>query len=722
MTKNLIVLALAFFIANSSLAQTTPVQNNSQKPMQLVFISDSSSFMVNKMLEVATMPTPSTESYINAFIDQVNTSKNVNPFDPEDLNIAAHFRKKDKSKTIQIQNQRFGYYTRPFERFTPGANPERWKHRPVETNHPFRARFTPQEAGEYECWMEITTKNEDLISTDTVSFIVIESTLPGPLKTVDNSTYFSRDGKSYFPVGQNMPWPHCDPKYDPICAKTPCAALESYCEGIMNPSGFLVYQKQMEDYAQFGGNYFRMLIAPWNLDIEFEKLNNYYDRMQCAFELDEILNKAEELNLLVHLNLQVHYPLEEQSVYSMWHWDYGDMECFPYDDPYCYFDELGLATPLDFLKSQEARKHYQNRLRYLIARIGDHPGIGVIELLSEANNTGQKSVVGEDCSIIGGEGLPPYHSDPKFPSVVMDWHASMLNFIKDDLHYSTHPLAVSYTGPPEVIRGDSSFYLPAVDVATFNYYSSSLEKFGSLSNLMTDLQTTSRKDKGNMNPAGINKPFLFSEFGPGSAIELCDSDLRFIKTVWMTSFSGLSASGMNWSNQTNVGIWKHLQRVDSIMSGIDLIAGNWQHRSGVSKNGLADMVSLKTKDNFTQVLGVVNNRTLNFYTLDTEAGSGCQNFVENSPQYFKPEMLKKRELQGKNRKDRMFLKNMGGFKTYYVEWIDVNTGKIISVQKRNTGVDGRLPLFYPLMNGKESAILFFNAFPKKSPELSASTR
>ncbi|MGB0423282.1 MAG: hypothetical protein ACPGED_03120 [Flavobacteriales bacterium] len=720
--KQLTLITFFFLLLLSVFAQTTPIQNNGNSPMKLVFISNTAELQVNKMMEVATMPTPSTESQIQAFIDKINTSKSINPFDPEDLDIRATFRKVSKADIKDKKNERFGYFTRPFERFTPGNKPERWKHRPLETDHPFRARFTPKEAGNYECWIEVRTKNEELIATDTLQFTVQNSNLPGPISTVDNSTYFVRDGKSYFPVGQNMPWPHCDPAFDPICAETPCAALESYCAGIMNPAGFLVYHKQMEAYAKHGGNYFRMLIAPWNLDVEFEDLNNYYDRMQCAYELDEILNKAEELDLLIHLNLQVHYPLEEQSVYMMWHWDYGDMECFPYDDPYCYFDELGLATPLDFLKSEQARKHYQNRLRYLIARIGEHPGIGVIELLSEANNTGQKALVNEKCKISGGEGLPPYHVDPEFPGIVSDWHKSMSNYIKEDLHYSNHPIAVSYTGPPEVIRGDSSFYLPNVDVATWNYYTSSFEKFGSLPNVMTDFQTTSRKDKGNMNPAGINKPFLFSEFGPGSNIELCDHDLRFIKTVWMSSFSGMSGSGMNWSNQTNMDLWSHLQRVDSIISRLDLIGDEWSYGNDISKNKLADMVHLRTKKTTKRAMGVVNNRTLNFYTLNDEPGSGCQTFVESSPQYFNKDMLKKTPLNGSNRKDRLFLENMGVFRNYVVEWIDVNTGKIIAIQNRNTGPDGRLPLLYPTMDKIENAILFFNAFPKKSPELSASTR
>ena len=66
----------------------------------------------------------------------------------------------------------------------------------------------------------------------------------------------------------------------------------------------------MTDLAYTGANYFRYIISPWQTEIEFEELGNYSDRLPNAWEFDQILEHANELDLKLHLNLVVQEELQ----------------------------------------------------------------------------------------------------------------------------------------------------------------------------------------------------------------------------------------------------------------------------------------------------------------------------------------------------------------------------------------------------------------------------
>ncbi|NQX91281.1 MAG: hypothetical protein HRT74_03955 [Flavobacteriales bacterium] len=490
-------------------------------------------------------------------------------------------------------------------------------------------------------------------------------------------------------------------------------SLESYTPEVMNPTGFIAYNKILNTYAQEGGNYFRMLVAPWNLEIEFEKLGDYTNRMQCAWELDIVLNTVDSLGLLVHFNLQVHYPLELNSVYRMFNWDFTDIPCFDNDEPYCYHTALELDTPLDFLKSDEARKHYQNRLRYYIARYGDHPAIGAIELLSEINNIGQDLPMDENCENTNVAKIQPYYTEDGFARSVYEWQANMLGFIKDELNYREHLLAVSYTGIPEYVLGDSSYYIPQLDIATYNDYTSSINQFRNLSKTMARFQSKGKSPYSNENPPAINKPLMLSEIGPGSGIEQCDDQMRFVKSVWMTAFSGLSGSAMNWSYQRDPTSWNHLQRVDSIMSGINLEEGKWRAVNDLSNNKWFDLVALTQSGVSRQALGVIHNRTFNFYTTSDDPNSSCKTFVTENPQFFPSELLSTQQDFGTSRPSKLTLPNMGAMRTYVIEFFDVETGELVYSTTHNTGLDAKLPIHFQKFFDAKHSIFFFKVTPKK---------
>lgn len=709
--KSVGIFFLFFFGVMGLCAQTTPINDRDGSPMRLKWFSEQAPDAVSKYehVELGMMLPPNVEASIRNYLNGIPTSRALNPFDPQDIEVVAYF-KKENALPKALPEKRFAFYYRPYQRDTSSKDPNQWGHKALETLHPFRARFTPKDTGTYVCWFSLETKLSPIAISNSIRFDVVDSNKAGFMSVGENKRYFVRDSSSFFPVGQNLPWPACDPAIYPKCAETDCYNAEPWCSSTMNPAGYLAYHKQMKEYALHGGNYFRMLIAPWNLDIEFEKLNNYSDRLNCAWEMDEILREAKTNELLIHLDLHVHYPLEDVSGYSMWHWDYGDIDCFPYDDPYCYSDELGLPTVRDFLSSEEAKRHYKNRLRYFIARYGYSTNISTFELVSEVNGIGSSPGVTENCQADGSHLSMPYREDASMTRLIYLWQKEMLDFIKYDLRHEDHLLSVSVSGPADFVLGDSIYYEPSLDIATYNYYNAGIQKYFGFTEIMDDFQSDNgRSPITNLNPPAINKPLMFSEVGPGMNIEYCDSDLRFIKSVWCSAFSGVSATAMNWSNQYTPQLWSHLARIDSIMQGLRLDQENWQGVNDLSKDKMGDMMALRRGGKDKKALGLVHNRSVNFYTRRSADGTPCQTFFEENPQYFDRRYAQAQTLEAQGGKTKLEVENMGALKAYRIQWIDIETGQIISESKQNTGFNGKLTLKHPDIGVTGTGLLFFIA-------------
>ena len=92
----------------------------------------------------------------------------------------------------------------------------------------------------------------------------------------------------------------------------------------------------------------------------------------------------------------------------------------------------------------------------------------------------------------------------------------MCRYLKQEVGFNQHPIAVSYTGEPDFFHGDSTYYSPFVDIATFNHYGLTVNKFEKNYVIVT---------KKYHNPDGdyyLDKPFMHSEYGPGGPITNCD--------------------------------------------------------------------------------------------------------------------------------------------------------------------------------------------------------
>ncbi|MFM1931671.1 MAG: hypothetical protein RL226_974, partial [Bacteroidota bacterium] len=606
------------------------------------------------------------------------------------------------------------FYYREYERDMSDPNPDNWKH--IERHTPFqmRGRFTPTSEGQWWVEARIITKGETMKVSKT-SFTVVGSNLPGFVEVGTSKRFLSRDGKTLFPVGQNLPWPSCHKDFDSTCTKIYCAGSEAWCHSrIMGPYGFEVYEREMQALADAGGTWFRMLIAPWNLEIEFEELNNYYDRLHCAWETDRILENAQKMNLLVQFNLQVHYPLENPSSYSMLQWDFGDLPCYPWDNPYCYADELNLKEPIDFLRSKEAQYHYKNRLRYLIARYGYSTSIAVMELFSEANNINNDPNVSEDCVVGAGEPkLPYYNRNNELPPAISQWQKEMTSFIKSGLNHRDHLLGVSYTGLPSFTRGDSSFYHPSVDVACWNDYTIAVNKYSRSLDLVHNFQDKRQRGKfTNFDPPAIGKPMMLSETGPGIAeIEYCDGNIRWIKAAWLSTFTGMAATPANWSMDHHPDLWKHFRNIHLFMKDIPLDEEAWESVKEVRKDNKAEVLALRSGSGENRLIGAVHNKTVNFYTRRT-GEDPCGNL--DVVGLYMPDELRKAETltSGKGSK-KLALSSLGPFSNYTIEWIDPLSLKVVQKTEKSASLSGKLVLDFPDLSSDGLPFLLFRIYRTK---------
>lgn len=721
-TTVLLTVLLAFILPSAGQAQTTPLPDPGAQAMELAWLYPSETpalVSVNKHLEIGFKLLMEHRRKIDNYLDERPVPDVLNPFDPADLDVMATFVRVDRLNGDTLETQeRIGFWYREYKRDFSDSRPDNWKHEEIETLYNMRVRFTPEMPGLW--FVQITVKERDgtISYTNRTNFEVENNADPGYLTVGSSTRYFTRDNSTFFPVGQNLPCPSCHIEVDPVCDRIQCAGKEPWCHGkVMGPYGFKVYEDEMEELAKSGANYMRFLIAPWNLEIEFEKLNNYDDRMHCAWETDRILQKAEELGLLLHFNLQIHYPLEDPSVYAMWHWDYNDLECFPHDDPYCYMSELNLPTPFDFLKSERALHHYKNRLRYMIARYGYSTSIGVLELFSEANNIGQGHDIPENCVL--NKKLPrrrPYQDEEGFAEAVSNWHFELARFIKEDLNHTSHILAVNYTGPANYLLNDRSYYSPHIDLATFNHYNLSIQKYYRSSEFINDFRSgTDRKVTSNYNPPDIGKPLMFSETGPGPVgVETCDSDMRWIKSVWLSPFTGLAGTAMNWSNQFDFELWQHLGRVNSFMTGVDLDRLPFKPYRAERKDRRADLAVLRSSSKERIAIGIVHNRTVNFYTRSTDDHPSCRDTTMLIPTVLFPELRLAQDVEYDKKERFAQINKMGFLVRYKVVFTDPFTGDVMTEKETRSNLRGVLQIEYPTLTKDGSPIYPFKAIRRKS--------
>lgn len=523
------------------------------------------------------------------------------------------------------------------------------------------------------------------------------------MKVGENGRYFKIGGEPFFPVGHNIVWPF--PEIGDGNAQHK-AALRN--DRQTPPSHYVRYLQLMDSLKLSGGNYFRFINSPWATDIEFEKLNNYYDRQSHAWEMDRILDHADSLGLRIHFDCLIQYNFGMPDAASTyWDWPkWGDpftnIPNFTANDSgYCYRRELDLDSSRLFFTDANAIKYYQYKLRYMIARWGYSNEIAVIELLSEVSNIPTYGYYSTSPFALNST-FRTYTDDP-FNGIcneIYHWHEIMAKYIKVTLGHTDHPIAVSYGPKINFEAGDSTYNSPYIDICAWNQYQPGVGKYEGQFPYIDSLSGT------------LHKPIMNSEYGTDESFD-CDNGVQFRKALILTPFLGLAGTGMNWDFQRTgeTTYWPAMGPVNDLMSGIKLDEENWRAMTPiVSQNKAVEILYLRNfvDDNYRAV-GAVSNRTYNYYTQ--AVGSLCDSIIPGSELDQHPIYQNMTAYVSTVASQLLHIPAMGEEVEYKINWYNALNGSFIETVHETSTSTGVLPIHFPFLSGNASKpILFFEIY------------
>ncbi|HRE75612.1 MAG TPA: T9SS type A sorting domain-containing protein [Flavobacteriales bacterium] len=554
---------------------------------------------------------------VERYVAQPRQYPNINPFNPDEISIEAQFFILNENGQFHPfpdgmwmgPEIKYGFYYEDFQRDSAS-----WTK--LSNQHPFRIRFASSWVGNWKVKIFVNVQGLGSYESSEYSFISTPSPNPGFLKVHPiNKQYltFSGRNESFFPVGQNLFFPVY---LDPAAGIT--FGGEPYDADPAKPRAYRYYLAELDTFAANGANYFRMLNTPWTTEIEYEHVNDYSGRMSNAWEMDQILNKCKEKDLYLHWNLSIHYVLENPSHYSMYNWDWDDGPLLPgvcdHTTPgYCYKTELGLSDPGEFFTDPEALKNYKHRLRYYISRYSYSTNIAVLELFSEINNAGTVTEVVPPkpaeqifwCHSNNNTLYSPYENEAPFRADIASWHNIMSNYIRNGLNHWHQILTANYAGVPK--NDDHSYSLPYIDMVTYNSYSRLPSRIEGYSTTASNVHQH------------YNKPLLHAESG-APEVDPCGNYAEWIKTAWISAFSGHAGTALNWSGEHATHLWHHYGRIRNFMSSYDFNSGyynSYYNKRGDAQNNIGDKqleLSCLISADKTHGMGVILNSHYNYWT------------------------------------------------------------------------------------------------------------
>lgn len=259
---------------------------------------------------------------------------------------------------------------------------------------PWKARFMPQETGNYTYSFRLSRKGQITGESSKKSFTVAASDGKGILHTHDFWTLRYDNGESFRGIGKNISWESRDEDDS------------KYFRELHEDKRFN-YDYMLGKLSENGGNFFRTWMIYWNLPVDWKTIHNNsrYQNSTSAYNESGIQRMDELIELCDSLGIHVMLALESHVGYMGMGWDISNYNV----------KNGGFAnTPTEFFSLPESREQYKNKLRYMVARYGYSPAIGAWEFFNEVDNAMYN--VGPDDQIPA--------------DIVADWHGEMSSYLK----------------------------------------------------------------------------------------------------------------------------------------------------------------------------------------------------------------------------------------------------------------------------------------------------
>lgn len=416
----------------------------------------------------------------------------ANPFDPEsatvDLEVAG-----PGGRTVRVP----GFYHREFDRTIEG-------NREVLTPRGeagWRVRWLPVEAGRHALTVTATVAGKPA-GRGEATVEVVAGRRHGLVR-------IETEGKRYFRFDDGTP-----------------LFLNGLCACWHGSRGTYDYDDWLDAYRRAGINYIRLWMWPVAFGIEWDREDRVRYRLDNAWRLDRVLDEADRQGVQVMLCLDFHGIFEVKPDY------WGGNNYWP-RHPYNATNGGPCATQNDFFANPEARRLYEKRLRYVVARWSACPNLLAWEFFNEIDNA-YAYVKHED---------------------VVAWHGEMGRRLRA-LDPCRHLISSSFTGGSE--RPDL-FALPELDFAQYHSY-----------NERHPARMTSEKTA--RFHAKYTKPFFVSEYGTDWKGWKPDTDPHFRalhQAIWSGAFAGAAGTGMTWwweSIHTG-GLYRHWSSLAEFLKG-----------------------------------------------------------------------------------------------------------------------------------------------------------
>ena len=393
----------------------------------------------------------------------------ANPFDPELITLDAEITP-PSGKTIRVP----GFFSRGYERALNG-NRETLS---AQGEGGWFIRWLPLEAGAHKLIVTAATKGHPA-ATAGATIEVSPGKRPGLVRVEPGQ-------KRYFCLDDGSP-----------------LFLNGLCVCWHGDRGTYDYDDWLAACQKAGINYIRIWMWHHAFGIEWDREDKLRYRMDNAWRLDRVLAEAERRGIYVMLCFDYHGIFEVKP--DFW----GGNNFWP-RHPYNATNGGPCKVQNDFFTNAEARKLYQKRLRYLVARWTAFPNILAWEFFNEIDN----------------EYAYVKHED------VVAWHRDMGRHLRSIDPYR-HLISSSFTGGSE--RPDL-FALAEMDFSQYHSY-----------NEKHPAQMTAQKNARFYEK--YRKPFFVSEYGTDWRGWKPDTDPHFRalhQAIWSGVFTGAAGTGMTW--------------------------------------------------------------------------------------------------------------------------------------------------------------------------------
>ncbi|MBI1176107.1 DUF5060 domain-containing protein [bacterium] len=420
-----------------------------------------------------------------------------NPFDPDEISVDAMFM----PPTGSAQSVPAFWY-RPFTRGLSGgyetitaAGPGEW-----------RLRYTPTQAGNFGLAITIRTNGQVWKAIDTklqVDAVALPTRFGFVRNDASNRHFQTDDGKALRLIGANVAWP--------------------------GARGTLDYDDWFPAMESAQENFARIWMSDWSLGIETElgTLLNY--NLSRAWQLDYVMNLAEQHGIYLMLCLEID-GMFQSVVWPRHPYNAANGGPVPSNNPNGYFTQ------------SDARTLFQKRLRYLIARYGYSQHLLAWEFFNEIDNS--------------------YYL--LNPPDIFAWHGVMSQWLHDHDPFR-HLITTSLKGGSDEPQ---LWNLPNLDFACYHSYgeTSFARRYSAVA------QDFMRR---------YQKPVLIAEFGvSGGGWRRQEEDpyaRGFRQALWGGALGGSVGTAMSWwwENLHSENYYPYFDGLGKILNRTGWGSGNW---------------------------------------------------------------------------------------------------------------------------------------------------